>query len=245
MDNLVGECVAVVRVAEKPLSIKEIREQLPKEKRFPEKQEKDIVSALRQLPESAGIVSWPNFGSQRNLFWNKSFAEAVRETLPQVLDDAPMTATQVMDALQKKVKKASPSGLKKEVPPQLRMLTAQSDLIQVGKHYCAPGYLRRVLRIDTQPADRGDGQLADLVVDAVRELETAQGNYVSIPDLRNSATFRKAIDSAILSAVRKGGLVLARYDGPAPLPGERPDLLDAGEGAFFVGMARAREGGAS
>jgi len=239
-EGIVKDCVALIREAPAPLSINEIRKRLPKETRFPERHKDAIVSALRDLPETERVTSWPNFGGQKALFWRQSFPYTVRETLPKVLDDAPMTVKLVATALKRTIAKVSESRLLEEARAQLRILAADLTVIRIGNHYCGLPYLRRVL-----PSDGQHTELIKLVFAAVEEMESARGNYVSIPELRNSPTFRKVIDQAILSALRDPGLVFARYDGPIPQPGERDDLLDAGNDAFFVGVARAREAGAS
>jgi hypothetical protein len=239
-EDIVKDCVALIREAKAPLSINEIRKGLPKESRFPEQQKAAIVSALRQLPKTEGVTSWPNFGGQKALFWRQSFPHAIREGLPKVLDDAPMTVALIARALKRIVAKASENRLREEARAQLRILVSDSAVVRIGNYYCGLSYLGRVL-----PSKGHDNGLLKFVITAVEELESARGNYVSISDLRNSATFRSVLDQAILSASRDRDLVLARYDGPTPQPGERDDLLDAGNGVFFVGVARARETGVS
>jgi len=233
MELIVKQCVDVIRSADAPLSINEIRAKLPKEVRFKEKDKNGIAAALQVLPPSEGIAAWPNFGVQRNLFSKRSLPQAVGEALPELLSKAPMTVGQSSAALKKQIKKTSEKRLQAEAREQLRILAAKSEIFQVGNYFCSPAYFSKPQAVETP--------FSSSVAEAVKEMETARGNYVSIADLRNSPTFRRAIDDAILKAAQDPGLVLAPYDGPSPLPGERPDLLDAGNGEFFVGVARTRE----
>ena len=211
----------------------EIRKQLPKSARFPTKRTGEIAEALALLPSSEGIWSWP---SKKPLFWNRSVADAVASALPAVLDTAPLTLPGIAAALKRAIPKLTAAQLRAEASGQLRTLAARSEILQAGQHYCGPGYLRGFL-----PADHG---LAHSVASAIAELETARGNYVAIGKLREAPAFRKAIDQAILDAARDPAFVLARYDGPAPDPADQVALLDAGDGLYYVGIARAREGGA-
>lgn len=230
-EDILRNCLPLIRAAPAPLSILEIRLRLPKESRFPENLKSAVAAALRELPESEGVFAWPNFARQRDLFWNRSFGAAVREAIPPALDGAPLSISQLRAALQRIVPKAGESRLRAETGPQLRVLIANADVIVIGNRYCSPACLRKLAGTPA-PA------LAHAVLEAVKQAESGAGNYVTLPELRKAPAFRQAIHDAVAKLARDGRIVLADFD-TVPRPDQQADLFDIG-GVWYIAVARKR-----
>lgn len=237
-DIAIRASIAAVRAAAQPISVNQIRGTLGKEARFPAKAAGEVAAALLALPESEAVFPWPDYRGQRNLFWNRPLGAAVRLALLAALEQAPMTAARAAAALAGRVPKLGAARRVEESRAQLRILAASQEVLAVDRLYFSPAYLRRLLGPDTRGADVGRR-----VLEAVRQLESGPGNYVSIPKLRAAPGVRALVDEAVIALADRGELVLALYDGPTPVPEDRElDFVRDAAGALFVAVALPRHG---
>ena len=67
-------------------------------------------------------------------------------------------------------------------------------------------------------------------------MESAPGNYVTLPELRKAPSLQAAIAEAMLQLARSEKVFLASF-GTLPRPEEAADLLEL-KGELFIGFAR-------
>jgi hypothetical protein len=244
-DPILDHCIQIIRGAPGPLSIKQIRARLPKAVRFPAAEAKVVAGRLRAFLEQQGDISrtdtpsppphvqpWPDAGAQRDLFWNRSFAGAVRDAIPAALAEAPLTLSKLASALRRLVPKSGGARLREELQRQLQALTATGQVTKIGNCFCSQAYFRKMAGAQTSS---GAG-LSTLVLTAIREMESAPGNYVTLPELRKAPCLQAAIAQAMLQLARAEKVFLAGF-GTEPRPEEAADLLEL-NGELFIGFAR-------
>lgn len=232
-DHVLDACISALTGATEPVPIKQLRTTLPDEIRFVESRSKRVAAALRARLEAAGADArafvWPNFGKERDLFYNRSFGSMVNSAIPDALAEAPLTMPLIVSSLTRLVPKAATGKLRAEVRAQLVSLAANGQVTKLGTYYLGLAYFRKMAGVIENP-------LKAVVLTAIQQMESAPGNYVTLPEIRRSPAMHGLLQSAIFQLAREHRLFLSGF-GTIPRTDELPDLAESG-GQYYIGFAR-------
>jgi hypothetical protein len=211
-----------------------------------------LKEAFAGPPEQLGVYSWPKHGSSW-IYCNRSLRTCIEEALLRALDREPLTAPKAAKAVRKALKYISETLALAEVKAAARELVASQQIVPVAPNRQCVMYLSRnwmagqaVPPSAAVPASgtvspSGNGSVSSLIPAIVERLQPGPGNYVRVGLLRNAPEIRGLVDSAVIQLADAGKLVLARYDGPRPVPD--PDkwiYVEDERGDLFIGVALPR-----
>lgn len=248
-DPILEACVGRVRAADRPLSVRQIREGLEKAVRFPPRRAAEIRGLLEQRAHDGEIHLWPGAGAGGPRFWGRSVNECLRELLLEALAERPSLLNPLLGAVQPRMQRLSRARVRAAAGAVLAALAAEGlvHTEAVGRRplYLSRDWAARFARTEQAGGVR-EGALEACILSAVSELEPGAGNYVPVYRLRNADAVRLWFDRAVIALADAGQLVLSDYDGPRPVPRERaPDYVEDEQGRLYVAVARPRAPGVS
>jgi hypothetical protein len=185
-------------------------------------------------------VEWPRHRGSR-IFWNRPFRNSLEEAFGRALDIEALTVPRAAKPVSKLLHRVSANRALAELKIVAPQLAAEKRVLQVALNrqfvvYLSFAYLERLI-----PARGADVSIPDAILAAVERLQPGPGNYVRIDHLRNTPELRKPVDDAAIALSEQGKLVLARYDGPRPVPeGDKWNYIEDERHELFIGAALPR-----
>jgi hypothetical protein len=240
-NELLEAAKAAVQRSAGPMTVSQIWAVVKREMSVPAK-DKDRFSAeiKESLPGNAGIYLWPEFKGSP-LYCGRPLAACVEEALLRALDEQPLTAPKAGSIVKKTFRYVSERQILKEIKVLLPQKTASGAIVRLAVGRSAI-YLSRSWMAKQARVDAGEELLASVIPRVVARLQSISGTYVRIDHLRKAAEVRAEVDRAVIRLADKGDLVLARYDGPRPVPDENKWIyIEDGRGELFIGVALARD----
>ena len=238
--DFAAACASIVRRSAAPVTVAEVRRALRGTSfAFAARRDPEVQEILVRAAREGRLQLWPAASRRRQpRFAATAFAGLVAESLAEVLAEAPATPAECVRRVRKRLSRERGSHVEEEVRRQLRLLPAGGELLAIKAGRSTVILSRRWMARQAEPAEPLEG----IVEAAVREIESAPGNYVMVSKLRGAAVLQDAVDVTILRLASAGRLVLAGYDGPWPIPGERQaDVILDGPTRAYVAVARPRE----
>jgi len=165
---------------------------------------------------------------------------AVEDAFVAVLDEAPLTIAKAAKPASQVLRRVSEDSVLAELRGVAPKLVAARKIVQVPVNrqsvvYMSIPYLERLV-----PA-KSAADTEQLILAAVRGLQSGPGNFVKVDELRKSREWRHFIDAAIISLADKGKLILGHYGGPRPESDEEKSrYLEDPKGQLFIGVAIPR-----
>lgn len=248
-DSILEACAGRVRAADKPLSVRQIREGLERAVRFPQRRAAEVRDLLEQRARNGEIHLWPGAGAGGPRFWGRGVNECLRELLLEALAERPLPLNPLLDAVQPRMQRLSRARVKAAAGAVLPLLAAEGlvRIEAVGRRplYLSRDWAAKFARTEQAGGVR-EGGLEAGILSAVSELEPGAGNYVPVYRLRNADAVRVLFDRAVIALADAGQIVLSDYDGPRPVPRERVlDYVEDEQGRLYVAVARPRAPGVS
>jgi hypothetical protein len=236
---LSSACLEKIRAASKPMSLSEISAACLGRKT----PNAEIIEALRHLIERKAIHEWPTYRKSR-LFSGRPLRNFVEDAFVAVLDAAPLTVSKAAKPVSQAVTHISEANTLAELRAAAPKLAAAQRIVQVPISrqlvvYISPSYLGRLA--PTKPNPQASNTLDNLIVAAVKDLESGPGNFVAVDELRRSRAINNLVDATVISLADEGRLILGRYGGPRPDGAvEKSRYLEDQSGQLFIGIALPR-----
>jgi hypothetical protein len=234
--ELSGACLTAIRKASKPMSLTEIAAACLGRSKSNAK----LVEAVKQLAGRAVIYEWPSYRKSQ-IFSNRPLRTAVEYAFVAALDLAPLTVAKAARPVSRALSRVSEDRVLAELRGVAPKLAQARKIIQVTVSrqsvvYISISYLARLV-----PAKSAADTIEQLIVTAVKGLESGPGNFVEVDELRRSRELRHFVDAAILSLADQGKLILGYYGGPRPESGEEKSrYLEDPKGQLINGVAMPR-----
>jgi hypothetical protein len=257
--------VAVERVAdlllkaEKPVTFR----QLKLSARLEDRALEDALEAARL--EGKGF-RWPDY-KRRQYFWSQSAEEAAERAVLETASTSALSRTKLIDRARKMVPGFAPTAMQQIIAnllsgrqlQQVPAFTSGKLLIRSGElaAYAASArafieqkfrkagfdpsmFLSSIPAAANPPAVETSGNVAALLLDAVRSLQPSEGAPVTAQRLRQRlpAVSKSEFDAAAFELRRKELVFLTLHHDPFGLAQPERDLLiDAGDGTYYVSIA--------
>ncbi len=234
--ELSNACLAAIENASKPMSVTEIGAACLGRSRSHAK----LVKALKQLAGQAVIYEWPSY-RRSQIFYNRPLRSAVEDAFVAALDEAPLTIPKAAKPVSQALGRVSEDTVLAELRKVAPKLAAARKIIQVPVNrqsvvYMSISYLGRLV-----PAKSAADIMEQLIVAAIRGLQTGPGNFVRVDELRKSRELRQFVDAAIISLADQRKLILGHYGGPRPESDEeKARYLEDAERQLYIGVAIPR-----
>lgn len=215
----IDACIALLKQSAAPLTVSEIAGSCGKKKN--PKFNKQLAHELTRISADSGIYEWPKRGSSR-IFCSRPLREQVEAAFMNALAEEPLTAAKAAKRVSKALPRISEKTALKEIKSLAPLLiSAQRILAFPVNRQSAPyfsfAWLERLV-LSRSPEPQLSDFMAAAILEGVRQLQSGAGNYVRVDHLRNTPLVRRIFDKAAIDSADAGKLVLARYDGPRPVP---------------------------
>jgi hypothetical protein len=240
MDSELSDaCLKAIQKASKPMSLAEIGAACLGRS----KPNAKLVEALRQLTDRAAIYEWPSYRKSQ-IFSNRTLRSAVEDAFVAVLDGAPLTIAKAAKPVSQALGRVSEDSVLADLRGVAPKLAGARKIVQVPVNrqsvvYMSISYLARLARL--VPAKSAAATIDQLIVAAVKGLESGPGNFVRVDELRKSRELRHFIDAAIISLADQGKLIMGHYGGPRPeSDDEKSCYLEDPKGQLIIGVALPR-----
>jgi hypothetical protein len=213
MDSeLSSACLTAIQKASKPMSLFEIGAACLGRS----KPNAKLVETLTQLTGRAVIHEWPSY-RRSQIFSNRPLRSAVEDAFVAVLDEAPLTIAKAAKPVSQALGRVSEDSVLAELRGVAPKLAGARKIMQVPVNrqsvvYMSISYLGRRL----VPAKSATDTIEQLIVAAVKGLQSGHGNFVRVDELPKSRELRNFLDAAIISLADQGKLILGHYGGPRP-----------------------------
>jgi hypothetical protein len=208
---------------------------------------KRFAGELRKLlvdqPSLPGIHMWPKYGVSQ-VYCSRPLRACAEEALLRALEREPLTLPKGATAVRKALRLISEARALSEVRAATRDLAAAKQLLLFAATRQSPILVSWVWLKAQAPADSASAMLETVLPGVVQRLQPGVGNFVRVDRLRNSPEIRAFLDRAVIHLADTRALVLARYDGPRPVPDEEKcDYVEDQSGELFIGVALPRREG--
>ena len=166
---------------------------------------------------------------------------AVEDAFVAVLDGAPLTITKAAKPVSQALGRVSEDSVLAELRGVAPRLAGARKIVQVPVNrqsvvYMSISYLGRLVPAKSDTIEQ-------LIVAAVKGLESGPGNFVRVDELWKLQALRDFIDKAIISLADHRKLILGHYSGPRPESDEEKSrYLEDSIGELFIGVAIPRNG---
>lgn len=237
--DLLQAAKAALLRSSSPLNIGQIRTAIGTNTKVPALASfrKEIQKALSS---ETGVFVWPEYKGS-TLYFGRSFRICLEENLLAALDEAPSTATGAGKAVRKVLRCLGEERAIAETRIVLSQLAASAKIVRVAINRQTVVYLGRSWIAKQAQAGAGKDTLASIIPGVVAHLQSISGTYARVDHLRHAAEICAAEDKAILQLADSGTLVLARYDGPRPVPDDQKWIyVEDQSGELFIGVALSR-----
>jgi hypothetical protein len=234
--ELSSACLTTIQTASKPMSLSEIGAACLGRS----KPNAKLIEALKQLTDRAAIHEWPSY-RRSQIFSKQPLRSAVEDGFVAVLDGAPLTIAKAARPVSQALGRVSENRVLAELRAVAPKLAGARKIVQVPVNrqsvvYMSIPYLGRIV-----PAKPAAGTIEQLIVAAVKGLQSGQGNFVRVDELRKSRALRDVVDTAIISLADQGKLILGHYGGPRPdNDEEKSRYLEDSKGQLFIAVAIPR-----
>lgn len=222
-----------------PLNIGQIRTAIETDTKVPAPASfrKEIKKALSGDPE---VFVWPDYKGSP-LYFGRSFRVCLEENLLTVLDEAPLTVAGAGKAVRKVLRCLSEKRAIAETGVVLPQLVASGKIVRVAINRQTAIYLGRGWIAKQAQSGPNKDALASIIPSVVAHLQSVSGTYARVDHLRRAAEICAIEDRAILQLADSGTLVLAKYDGPRPVPDDQKWIyVEDQRGELFIGVAISR-----
>ena len=237
MDSeLSSACLTAIQTASKPMSLSEIGAACLGRS----KPNAKLVEALKQLTSRAAIHEWPSY-RRSHIFSHRPLRSAVEDAFVAILDGAPLTIAKAAKPVSQALGRVSEDSVLAELRGVAPKLAGARKIVQVPVNrqsvvYMSISYLARLV-----PAKSAAATIDQLIVAAVKGLESGPGNFVRVDELRKSRELQNFVDAAIISLADHGKLILGHYGGPRPESDEEKCVtLRIRREQLFIGVAIPR-----
>jgi hypothetical protein len=233
--------VALLR-AQKPMTASQL--QAAVDGRANTARAKRFASELKKLavaePAIPGIRAWPKYGASQ-VYCSRPLRACVEEALLRALEREPLTIPKGAKAVRKALRLVGEKRCSAEVRAAGRDLAASKQLLVFAATRQSPIFVSWAWLKAQAPSQLPSHSLETTLLGVVRRLQPGAGNYVRVDRLRNAPEVRAALDRAAIQLADKRELVLARYDGPRPVPDEEKwEYVEDDRGELFIGVALPR-----
>jgi len=234
--ELSSACLTAIQAASKPMSLSEISAACLGRS----KPNAKLVEALKQLADLAAIHEWPSY-RRSQIFSNRPLRSAVEDAFVAVLDGAPLTIAKAAKPVSRALGRVSEASVLAELRGVAPKLARARKIVQVPVNrqsvvYMSVSYLGRL-----GPAKSAANTIEQLIIAAVKGVESGPGNFVRVDELRKSRALRNFVDTAIISLADQGKLILGHYGGPRPdNDEEKSRYLEDSKGQLFIAVAIPR-----
>jgi hypothetical protein len=237
MDSeLSSACLTAIQTASKPMSLSEIGAACLGRS----KPNAKLTEALKQLAGRAVIHEWPSY-RRSQIFGSRPLRSAVEDAFVAVLNEAPLTIAKAAKPVSQALGRVSEDSVLAELRGVAPKLAVARKIVQVPVNrqsvvYVSITYLSRLV-----PVKSVADTIEQLLLAAVRGLQSGPGNFVKVDDLRKSRELRNFIDAAIISLADQGKLIMGHYGGPRPeSDDEKSCYLEDPKGQLIIGVALPR-----
>jgi hypothetical protein len=205
---------------------------------------KRFASELKKLvaeqPAPPGIYAWPKYGASQ-VYCSRPLRPCVEEALLRALEREPLTIPNGAKAVRKALRFVGEKRALAEVRAAGRDLAATKQLLVFAATRQSPIFVSWAWLKAQAPGELSSETLERALPAVVQRLQPGAANYVRVDRLRNAAEVRAAFDKAVINLADKRQLVLARYDGPRPVPDdEKWGYVEDDRGELFIGVALPR-----
>jgi hypothetical protein len=233
---------AVLQHAQGPLTVSQVqaavvgRTNAAGAKRFAGELRKLLV----EQPALPGIHAWPKYGVSQ-VYCSRPLRSCVEEALLRAVEREPLTVPKGAKAVRKALRLISDTRALTEVRAVGRDLAATKQLLLFAATRQSPIFVSWIWLKAQAPADSPPGTLESVLPGVVQRLQPGAGNFVRVDRLRNAPEVRAVLDKAVIRLADTRQLVLARYDGPRPVPDQgKCDYVEDESGELFIGVALPR-----
>ena len=200
----------------------------------------ELKKLLAEQPALPGIHMWPKYGTSQ-VYCSRPLRSCLEVALLRALEREPLTVPKGAKAVRKALRLISETRALSEVRAAGRDLAATKRLLLFAATRQSPVFVSWVWLKAQAPADSPSAMLESVLPGVVQRLQPGPGNFVRVDRLRNAPEVRAVLDRAVIRLADARQLVLARYDGPRPVPdNEKSDYLEDERGELFAGVALPR-----
>lgn len=244
-DEFSAACRSALQLAGTPLTLPQLAAAMQGGKKPTPKFTQELLERLRTLPKESGIFEWPKRG-QSILFSDVSLRAATEDAFLTALAKQPLTVGQAAKPVSKLLRKVSEKRALVELRVAAPSLAAQKRVLQIAVNRQTVVYLSFAYLGNLQSQERAQPEtkavISTGILHAVARLQSGPGNYVGVDLLRHASELVEIIDNAALSLAMDAKLILARYDGPRPIPDdEKWCYIHDERGEIYIGAAIPRE----
>jgi hypothetical protein len=205
---------------------------------------KRFASELKKVvadgPAIPGIYAWPKYGASQ-VYCSRPLRSCVEEALLVALEREPQTIPKAAKAVRKALRFVGEKRASGEVRAAGRDLATSKQLLVFAATRQSPIFVSWAWLKAQAPGELSPGTLERALPAVVQRLQPGAGNYVRADRLRNAAEVRAVFDKAVIHLADNRQLVLARYDGPRPVPDEEKwEYVEDDRGELFIGVALPR-----
>jgi hypothetical protein len=200
----------------------------------------ELRKLLAEQPALPGIHAWPKYGRSQ-VYCGRPLRACAEEALLGALEREPLTVPKAAKAVRKALRFISEARALAEVRVAGRDLAAAKQVLQFAATRQSPIYVSWVWLKAQGPADSSSQSLERTLPGVVQRLQPGASNYVRVDRLRNTPEVRTVLDQSVIHLADTRQLVLARYDGPRPVPDEEKwNYVEDDKGELFIGVALPR-----
>jgi hypothetical protein len=200
----------------------------------------ELRKLLAEQPALPEIHVWPKYGVSQ-VYCSRPLRSLVEGALLRALEREPLTVPKGAKAVRKALRLISETRALTEVRAAGRDLAASKQLLLFAATRQSPILVSWVWLKAQAPAESPSEALEWMLPGVVQRLQPGAGNYVRVDRLRNAPEVRAVLDKAVIRLADRRQLVLARYDGPQPVPDdEKWDYVEDERGELFAGVALPR-----
>ncbi len=238
-------CLAAIDAQDTPVKAGQLRDLLPKEHRFPKSRLREVEAMLATAAVHGQVHSWPPVRGARR-YWRESYHDALDHEVLEYLKKQPAptgkAGAAVADAMAGRFG-TQKNTTSRDVPKRLKEMAHNQRIVEVAANRTTRIYFSREWLANQALATSPNASLEEAIVEAIRQQESAPGNYVPVRRIRFSEQVKRVVDQAALRLVRAGRLMPTNYDGPRPVADEeRPRFVHDERGNIYIGLARLNDG---
>jgi hypothetical protein len=199
-----------------------------------------LANELGGRTAEPGVYEWPAY-SRTRIFCGRTVQAAVEAEFLRALAGQPLTAPKAAPIVSKALRRISTEQVLKAIKPAISRLVSERSVYSFAANRQSVVFFS-FLWLEGLLAERKvDHPAADIILEAVRELQPGHGNYVRVDHLRAARPVRHLVDDVVIELADAGKLVLARYDGSHQIPdSERIEYIEDKQGELFIGVALPR-----